>query len=54
MFAVRGIEIEECPDCGERLFSPEAMDQIAIQQPRAGKHIQREKVGSNGKRRGGF
>ncbi len=33
-FIARNIDIEECPVCGERLFSPEALDQIAAQQPR--------------------
>ena len=25
------IEVEECPDCGERLFSPEAIESIESQ-----------------------
>ncbi len=32
-YIARDIEIEECPDCGERLFSPEALDAIAAQKP---------------------
>lgn len=32
-FIARGIKIEECPDCGERLFSPEALEDIAAQRP---------------------
>ena len=35
----RDIEVEECPDCGERLFSPEAIEEIESQRPRA--HVQR-------------
>lgn len=30
-YIARGIEIEECPNCGERLFSPEALDAIDAQ-----------------------
>ena len=33
-YVARGIVVEECPDCGERLFSPESLDAIAAQQPR--------------------
>ena len=33
-YVAHGIEIEECPVCGERLFSPEALHEIAAQQPR--------------------
>lgn len=33
VFTARGIEVEECPDCGERLFSPESLDAIASQKP---------------------
>lgn len=32
-YTAHGIEIEECPNCGERLFSPEALEEIAAQQP---------------------
>ncbi|MGD1277314.1 MAG: YgiT-type zinc finger protein [Tepidisphaeraceae bacterium] len=33
-FVAKGIEIEECPNCGERLFSPEALEAIAAQRTR--------------------
>lgn len=36
-YVAHDIEIEECPDCGERLFSPDALNEIAARQPRAGK-----------------
>jgi YgiT-type zinc finger domain-containing protein len=42
-FTAHGIEIEECQDCGERLFGPKAMEQIAAQQPGARKRIRRRK-----------
>lgn len=32
-FTAHGIEIEECPNCGEQLFSPEALQAIAAQRP---------------------
>jgi YgiT-type zinc finger domain-containing protein len=32
-FTARGIDIEECPHCGEQLFSPEALRQIDAQRP---------------------
>jgi YgiT-type zinc finger domain-containing protein len=30
-FIAQDIEIEECANCGERLFSPESLEQIAAQ-----------------------
>jgi YgiT-type zinc finger domain-containing protein len=33
-FVARDVTIEECPNCGERLFSPESLAQIAASQPR--------------------
>jgi YgiT-type zinc finger domain-containing protein len=33
-YTARRIEVEECPDCGEQLFSPEALRRIADQRPR--------------------
>jgi YgiT-type zinc finger domain-containing protein len=38
-----GIEVEECPDCGERLFSPEAMEGIAAQAKRPHKPSRQRK-----------
>jgi len=35
-FVAHDIQIEECPACGEQLFGPEALQQIAAQQP--GRH----------------
>lgn len=43
VFVARGIEIEECPDCGEQLFSPESLDQIEAQRLRSQKKIRRRK-----------
>lgn len=34
-YVARGIEVEECANCGERLFSPEALEAIAEQQPQS-------------------
>jgi YgiT-type zinc finger domain-containing protein len=42
-FVARGIEIEECPNCGERLFSPESLEEIAAQRPRGHKRSRRRK-----------
>jgi YgiT-type zinc finger domain-containing protein len=42
-FTARGIPVDECPDCGERLFSPKALDQIAAQQPRGRKQTRSRK-----------
>jgi YgiT-type zinc finger domain-containing protein len=43
VFIARGIEVEECPDCGQRLFSPEAMEEIQAQRLRAQKRPRRKK-----------
>jgi YgiT-type zinc finger domain-containing protein len=42
-FVAHGIEIEECPNCGERLFGPEALEQIEAQRPGESKHVKRKK-----------
>jgi len=34
-FIARGIEIDEFPHCGERLFSPDAIREIDAQRPKA-------------------
>jgi YgiT-type zinc finger domain-containing protein len=34
-FLAHGIEVSECPDCGERLFSIEAIDEINAKRQRA-------------------
>lgn len=43
VFIARGIEVEECPDCGERLYSPEAMEEIEAQRARGQKRTRRKK-----------
>ena len=40
-FVAQGITVEECPDCGERLFSPEALEDIAAQKPSTQKNSRR-------------
>ena len=42
-YVAHHIEIEECPNCGERLFSPEALDQIAARRPQTGKRTHTRK-----------
>jgi YgiT-type zinc finger domain-containing protein len=42
-FTARGIEIEECPVCGERLFSPETLEEIVVQKPHTAKRIRKRK-----------
>lgn len=32
-YTARGIEVDECPACGERIFGPEALAAIAAQKP---------------------
>jgi len=32
-YVVRGLEFQECSDCGERMFSPEAMQRIEAVSP---------------------
>ena len=32
-YTVRGLEFHECPDCGEKLYSPEAMRKIEAVSP---------------------
>jgi len=32
-YVVRGLEFQECSDCGERMFSPEAMQRIETVSP---------------------
>jgi YgiT-type zinc finger domain-containing protein len=34
-FVAHDIEIEECPHCGEQLFSPESLDQINARRPKS-------------------
>jgi YgiT-type zinc finger domain-containing protein len=36
-FVAHGVAVEECPNCGEILFSPESLDEIEAQRPRARK-----------------
>lgn len=43
VFVARGIEVEECPDCGEQLFSPEALDVIAVQREQVHKQPRHRK-----------
>jgi YgiT-type zinc finger domain-containing protein len=42
-FVAHGIEIEECPVCGERFFGPESLEQIDVQRPSGTKHVRRKK-----------
>lgn len=42
-YVAHDIEIEECPDCGERLFSPDALAAIRDQQPDITKRSIRKK-----------
>lgn len=42
-FIAHGIEIEQCPACGERLFGPEALAQIESQRPGETKRTGRKK-----------
>jgi YgiT-type zinc finger domain-containing protein len=43
VFVAQGVTVEECPDCGERLFGPEALEEIAAQKPRSQKNSRRRK-----------
>jgi len=43
-YVARRVEIEECPDCGEQLFSPAALEQIAAQQPQGRKVATRRRT----------
>jgi YgiT-type zinc finger domain-containing protein len=43
-FIARGIQVEECPVCGERLFGPEALEQIDALKPREAKHVRQKKT----------
>jgi len=36
-YKVPNVTFHECPDCGEQVFSPEAMDKIAAHRPKASK-----------------
>ncbi len=42
-FTAHAVEVEECPVCGERLYSPESLNQIDAQRPRATRSAKRRK-----------
>ena len=42
-YVALGIEIEECPVCGERLFSPQSLEEIAAQRPPVQKRSRKRK-----------
>ena len=41
-YTVRGLEFEECPDCGERLYDSEAMQKIQAVSPAYAKRREKE------------
>ena len=41
-YTVRGLEFEECPDCGERLYDHEAMQKIEAVSPAFAKRREKE------------
>lgn len=42
-YVAREIEVDECPNCGEVLFSPEALKRISAQRPKVRQSASRAK-----------